>query len=217
MRISELSARSGVPVATIKFYVRENLLPGGEKTSVTQTRYGPAQLARLRLIRSLIEVGGLSIARVRNVLTAIDDESLPVGYAIGAAARALPTSDRTEPGGAETPGERIITDLVVGRGWRVSPDNAGRALAARVIDDYLDLDRSDLIGHLAVYAEAIERVADADVQSVVEAGDRSAMAETVVVGTVLGDALLAGLRRMAHEDAAARRFPLAETDRGTRS
>lgn len=205
MRISELSAQSGVPVATIKFYARESLLPGGEKTSANQTNYGPAQLARLRLIRALVEVGGLSIANVRNVLTAIDDESLPVADAIAAAACALPTTER-DASADPTPGEMAIDKLIADRGWMVPLESEGRSLAARVIDDYLDLERPDLIAHLDIYADAVERIADADIRSVADAGSRSAMAETVIVGTVLGDALLAGLRRMAHADAAYRRF-----------
>jgi DNA-binding transcriptional MerR regulator len=208
MRISELSAQSGVPVATIKFYSRENLLPGGEKTSVNQTNYGPAQLARLRLVRALVEVGGLSIANVRSVLTAIDDESLPVADAISAAACALPTTDRGDSDAVATPGEVTIDKLIADRGWMVLPEAEGRNLAARVIDDYLELGRPDLIANLEVYADAVEQIADADIRSVADAGSRSAMAETVIVGTVLGDALLAGLRRMAHSDAAYRRFHL---------
>jgi DNA-binding transcriptional MerR regulator len=208
MRISELSAQSGVPVATIKFYARENLLPGGEKTSVNQTNYGPAQLARLRLVRALVEVGGLSIANVRSVLTAIDDESLPVADAISAAACALPTTDRGDSDAVATPGEVTIDKLIADRGWMVLPEAEGRNLAARVIDDYLELGRPDLIANLEVYADAVEQIADADIRSVADAGSRSAMAETVIVGTVLGDALLAGLRRMAHSDAAYRRFHL---------
>ena len=39
MRISELSARTGVPVATIKYYLREGLLPEGERTAPTQATY----------------------------------------------------------------------------------------------------------------------------------------------------------------------------------
>jgi DNA-binding transcriptional MerR regulator len=206
MRISELSAHSGVPVATIKFYVRENLLPGGEKTSANQTNYGETQLSRLRLIRALAEVGGLSIANVRNVLAAIDDESRPVADAIAAAACALPTTDRGGPDAVASAGEIAIDKLIADRGWVVLPDAEGRNLAARVIDDYLELGRPDLVAHLDVYADAAQQVAEVDIRSVADAGSRSAMAETVIVGTVLGDALLAGLRRMAHSDAAYRRF-----------
>ncbi|RAC11977.1 MerR family transcriptional regulator, partial [Burkholderia multivorans] len=54
MRISELSRRSDVPVATIKYYLREGLLPAGERTSATQAVYTDAHVNRLALIRALL-------------------------------------------------------------------------------------------------------------------------------------------------------------------
>jgi len=42
MRISQLSAESGVPIPTIKYYLREGLLPGGEATSPPGRRTGPS-------------------------------------------------------------------------------------------------------------------------------------------------------------------------------
>ena len=53
MRIAELSRDSGVPVPTIKYYVREGLLPPGELTSPNQAQYDASHLRRLRLIRAL--------------------------------------------------------------------------------------------------------------------------------------------------------------------
>ena len=38
MRISELSTASGVPVPTLKFYLREGLLPPGDAIAVNQAR-----------------------------------------------------------------------------------------------------------------------------------------------------------------------------------
>src|SRR5919107_5383899 len=72
MRISELARRTDVPVATIKFYLRERLLPEGTLTSATQAQYREDHVARLRLIRALTGPGGLSIAAVHRVLDAID-------------------------------------------------------------------------------------------------------------------------------------------------
>ena len=73
MRMAELSAESGVPVATIKYYLREGLLPPGERTSPNQARYDREHVRRLKLVRALLDVGGLSIARVREVLDGIDE------------------------------------------------------------------------------------------------------------------------------------------------
>ena len=42
----------------------------------------------------------------------------------------------------------------------------------------------------------------------VDAEGRDQKTETVVIGTVLGDSLLAGLRRMAHENFSRELFPV---------
>lgn len=211
MRISELSSRSGVPVASIKFYLREELLAPGVKTSETQSSYDDTHLARLRLIRAFLDVGGLSVASARAVLAAIDDESMPFGVAAGIASTALPATPAAPvvaDDAAAGRGRRDLAALIARRGWAVSPENAGYALAARVIDDYAALGRDDLLSSLDDYADAAERVARSDMQLVADAAGRSAGTETVVIGTVLGDALLAGLRRMAHESVARDVFPV---------
>ena len=67
---------------------------------------------------------------------------------------------------------------------------------------------SRLVATLPGYARAVEVVAEADLDCVtknLDSGPATA-AQTVVVGTVLGDALLAGLRRMAQESESHRRF-----------
>src|SRR6478752_6940457 len=85
MRMKELSEVSGVPVATIKFYQRERLLPAGERTHPNQSVYGDEHLRRIRLIRALIEVGGLSVAAA-----SVDDrdamvETAVIGMVVGEA------------------------------------------------------------------------------------------------------------------------------------
>lgn len=210
MKISELSNRSGVPVATVKFYLREGLLAAGEKSSQNQASYDATHLSRLRLIRAFIEVGGLSVASAKAVLAVMDDESIPFGVAAGVASYALPSGPVTVdvPDGEQSGrGDSDLADLMAERGWRVERANPGWALAARVIDDYAALGREDLLTALPAYADAAELIANADMQTVLHAGDRQRMTETVVVGTVLGDSLLAGLRRMAHSEASCVLFP----------
>ena len=67
MRISELSTRSGVPVATIKYYLREKLLPEGQRSSPTQAAYTETHVQRLGVIRALVDAG-VGIAGVRKVV-----------------------------------------------------------------------------------------------------------------------------------------------------
>ena len=72
MRISELSAATALPTCTIKYYLREGLLPAGHRSSRTTADYDATHMERLRLVRALIETGGLGLAAVRRVLTVID-------------------------------------------------------------------------------------------------------------------------------------------------
>ncbi len=90
MRISQLSAQTGVPVATIKFYLREKLLHDGVRTSPTQAQYDESHVARIRLIRALMGPGGLSVAAAYRVIKAIDEPPESVHQLIGVAANAVP-------------------------------------------------------------------------------------------------------------------------------
>ncbi|WP_166877431.1 MerR family transcriptional regulator [Salinibacterium sp. ZJ450] len=202
MRISELSRQSGVSPATIKYYAREHLLPEGDRTGYNQTEYGDDHVARLRLIRALIDTGGLSVADTHRVLAAIDDPQLPLDSTLGIAQQAIPK-------GATPPSDVALArvhEVMVERGWRVYPENPGIAQAASVLDGYAQIGRDDLGAAITRYAEAADLIADADLRLVADSGSRDRMAETVVVGTVLGDALIAGLRRIAQENASHNRF-----------
>jgi DNA-binding transcriptional MerR regulator len=204
MRIAELAAESGVSAASIKWYVSEGLLPAGERTGYNQTEYGDDHLTRLRLIRSLVEVGGLSVAAAKQVLLAADDPDHPFGNTLGIAQASLP-----QPASPPSPESRQrVADVARRQGWAVHDGNPGLVAAAAVLDRFRALGRDDLTAVLPAYARAAEVVAEADVDTIsktLDAGPATA-AQTVVVGTVLGDALFAGLRRMAQESESARRF-----------
>ncbi|MGV8969250.1 MAG: MerR family transcriptional regulator [Microbacteriaceae bacterium] len=210
--MSELSKRSGVAIPSIKFYVREGLVPPGVRSSPNQSIYDDSHVTRLRLIRALIDVGGLSIAAVADVLGVIDDTEMPIDWAFGKAQRAIPgihsvSGDGQTETHADGRGVREVDALIRRHGWQVSPSNPGRALAARVIDTYAAFGHEHLIGVLSATAQAAEILAAADLAAVVESGERTAMVETVVIGTVLGDSLMAGVRRLAQEHASHVAFP----------
>jgi len=88
MRVSELSERSGVPVHTIKYYVREGLLPAGERVAGRLSEYDEEHLRRLRLLRALREVGGVPVSRLQDVV-AVVDSTASVHTMMGATADAL--------------------------------------------------------------------------------------------------------------------------------
>ncbi|MER6995910.1 MerR family transcriptional regulator [Streptomyces sp. NPDC000410] len=207
MRIGELSRRTGVPVPTIKYYVREGLLPAGELSSPNQASYGPGHERRLRLIRALLEVGGLSLAAIGEVLSAVDDKEQPVHKLLGVVA------NRLVPGGAGEEDEETdlareeVARLIEARGWNTSASSpAGEALAG-ALAALARVGHADFASVLDVYADAAERVAAADLAYVGRRGAaREGMVESVVVGTVLGDAMLASLRRLAQTDASSRTY-----------
>ncbi|MFE9255849.1 MerR family transcriptional regulator [Streptomyces sp. NPDC006879] len=206
LRIGELSRTTGVPVPTIKFYVREGLLPAGELTSPNQARYGDAHLRRLRLIRALLEVGGLSLGSIRKVLEVVEDTGRPVHEMLGTTARTL---DHLYPDAVEDPhGEarRMVADLIERRGWHISPEHPAAVETAAAVASFTAVGHEDYLESLDDFAAASERIAEADLGYVARRVEREDLVERVVVGTVLGDALLAALRRMAQVDASARRY-----------
>jgi DNA-binding transcriptional MerR regulator len=207
VRISELSARTGVPVPTVKYYLREGLLPPGERTDVNQARYDEHHVDRLRLIRALVEVGGVSLDGVRSVLTALADPGFGVHDVLGIVQDAI-TPRSARPGTPEWAGARQEVAALVGDlGWDVRP-------GAPALDQLADLlvavrtvtgTATTAAEYFGLAARIAADLADAEVRSV-EGTDRETMARNLVAGTVLGGRALDALRRLAHEDASGRLF-----------
>lgn len=55
LKISGLAEAAGVPVATVRHYLREGLLPEGKKTSRNMAYYPPGLVERIKLIKQLQE------------------------------------------------------------------------------------------------------------------------------------------------------------------
>lgn len=215
MRISELSRSSGVPVATIKYYLREGLLPKGEATAATQARYDETHLRRLRLIRALVEVGEVPLAAIHKVLKAVDDPDLELHDMLGVAHYAISGADpaardRTDAAYAE---ERERADaLLRERSWRVERRAPDRDELATVLLRLRDLGMPmsrEALGYLAGVAEDL---AAHEVGWIDGNVPREILVEQTVARTVLFERALLALNRLALEDASARIFG-AETAR----
>ncbi|RIJ57616.1 MerR family transcriptional regulator, partial [Clavibacter phaseoli] len=89
MRITELAEATGVAPATVKYYVREGLLPAGTRVSDNRTDYDEEHARRVRLVRALIDVGRLPVARAREVLATLDDDARHVQDVFAVAQDAL--------------------------------------------------------------------------------------------------------------------------------
>lgn len=209
MQISELASRAGVPVATVKYYLREGLVPQGELTGATRARYGEEHLARLRLVRALLGPGGLSVATARAVLAAVDAPATSVHEALGAAHRALPGV------GPEWPPDLGEARAHLERwGWQVAEDSPALHAFAGALEALRAAGYPPPDARLDRYAEAARRIGEQDVAEV-PADSLVEAVRFVVVNTVLLEPAFLALRRLAQEDASCRRFPEEDPCRRT--
>ncbi|MET0296928.1 MAG: MerR family transcriptional regulator [Microbacterium sp.] len=199
MRISELSTRAGVPVATIKFYLREGLLHEGVRTSATQATYDDTHLQRLRIIRALIG-SGVSVAESGRVLAALDDPPAEAHRLLGMAhAAVLPNVDG-EIDTAEA--ERLVEGL----GWRPGMcDDAVLTGVARALQGLEQAGFAVPAEVMPVYLDSIRAIARAEIAGVPTESAEAAV-RYVVLGSVLVEPLLLALRRVAEQVASAERF-----------
>jgi DNA-binding transcriptional MerR regulator len=210
VRIGELSRRSGVSVPTIKYYLREGLLAAGELTSPNQAHYGPGHERRLRLIRALLDVGGLSLAAIGEVLEAMDDPEQPVHKVLGIATDGITPAGKGEAGPELEDAREEVAELLRRRDWQADEQCPAAESLAEVLAALRRTGHGGHIDLLDTYADAAEPIARADLDYVQGRVAREDLVESVVVGTVLGEAMFGALRRLAHIDASFRRFDSPE-------
>ena len=219
MRISELARQADVTIPTVKFYLRQGLLPDGEATAVTRAEYNEEHLSRVRLIRALVDVGGLSLTAVRALLATLDEHAGADAPASANASRpkkparaarldrkkvlaavqdALPPAP---PERQQTPNRALAA--VSALGWEVDPESVAlRQLeAALAALDLLGLPPN--IATLLAYGEAAEKAAQADVDSL-PAGSSAKVVRQLVLATAMYEPMLTALHRLAQQNALAK-------------
>ncbi|TDO67474.1 MerR-like DNA binding protein [Kribbella sp. VKM Ac-2571] len=207
MRIGELSKATDVPVPTIKYYLREGLLPAGELSSPNQASYGDTHVRRLRLIRALIELAQVPVATVKEILESLDSDTEPLHEQIGRAHRALtPTRRLSATDEARTAATTQVTDLIAARGWSVDPAAPALATLIDTVAALRTLGQDNLVAHLDTYAESVESFTRFEIEAVTTNPTRDQLAESVVIGTILGETLISSLRLLAQESISADRW-----------
>lgn len=193
MWISGLAAATEVPVPTLKYYLREGLLMPGEATSRTRATYDQRHIERVRLIRALLESGGVGIAGARRVIEALETKPDPCEF--------LGTAHRTVPLPIE-PIERSdeVMDLLAEEGWDIGEDChelAGAITAALEHARGAGLEVSlDVVRR---YLAAARMIGQVDIDVTMSATSPEEAMRTVVLGTVLIDPLILLLRRLAQK------------------
>ena len=192
MKISELSATTGVSVPTIKYYLREQLLPEGERSAPTQATYSELHVQRLRVIRALI-TSGVSIAEARRVLDALSNPPENPGDLLATAHAAVtpPADDSLDLTAAKS--------LVEGLGWSDGMcDEAVLSGVARALKGLEDGGFAVSGDVMAVYLKNVRQMADAEIAGVPTESAEAAV-RYVVLGSVLVEPLLLALRRVAQQ------------------
>lgn len=213
MRLAELSERSGLPTATIKYYLREGLLPAGRRVGATTAEYDEGHLRRLRLVRALIQVGGLPVAKVREVLGHVDDESLGRTIRLGAALWALPQGPEPDEEDEAAASARLEVDRLLELvGWSTARELGALSPVHRsLVVAVATLIR---LGHpwdaelMAPYAELMHQAAVRDLDFVETHPSETEKVETSVAAAVLFQPVLKALHRLAQEEESARRYGL---------
>jgi DNA-binding transcriptional MerR regulator len=206
MRISELAERSGVPIPTVKYYLREGILHPGEAVTARLTAYDESHLRRLELVRVLREVGQLSVSRLKDLVDAAESTA-PVHDMFAAAVRALaPTPP--PPGPAHDEARRRAEEMVAEAGWTsVRPSSVDLDNLTGAFETSLSLvGRMPSARTLAPYVEAVDRLARTELERLDPEQDRAQLLEQMVIGQVLLGHLLTILRRLAEEHYSAQRF-----------
>ena len=215
MRLAELSRRSGVSTATIKYYLREGLLPPGRQINTTTAEYDEEHLRRLKLVRAMIQVGRVPVATVREVLGHVDDDSLPRTIRLGAALWALPqVPEPDEDDEFVRAAHREVEALLDRLGW----ENAQRL--ATISPAYRSLVVSVAafrrLGYgwgaelMAPYAELMHRTAVLDLDNMETHPSEEERIEFAILGAIINEPILQSLHRLAQEEETARRYGFDE-------
>lgn len=207
MKLNQLAATSGVSTATIKFWIREQILPPGALRNQTTAVYDDVHVHRIRLIRTLRERFDRSIADIRHLTEMLDDESVPIVAVMDACQHiAAGLSAVDADGSAEHDAASGLLHLT---GW---PDVTSTARIA-LVDTLREVDEDGIhysADRLAAYAAALAGIADDDIAYTRESATdepeppRDEIARRVLVGARAQTRILLAMNNLAHASAAIR-------------
>jgi len=198
MRISALAAEAGLPLATVKFYLREGLLHPGVASSATQASYDESHVRRLRVIRALTGAVGLSVQQTRAILDLIDDPGADLYATLGRAVSALPPAVHEASGDDPYPRARAALEAL---GQVYDPRYAAVAQLESALEaaEAAGMPISD--DRLLEYGRRLREIAAFDLERMPR--EPHAAVEYTVLGTALYEPVILALRRLAHQDIAA--------------
>lgn len=192
LTMSQLSETTGVQPSTIKYYISLGIVPRGSLIASNRALYDDTHVQRIRLIRALVTVGGVRIARIQNIIAALEAESLT--HVLAAVQDA--DSDETE----ELPPQEETMALVRRRMGISSGSPLFHHPSIRRLAAAIDASRPALGGDFEEWFDGLvvasRQAAGADIDLVGRAATPVDAARYATVGIPLGDVILTHARRL---------------------
>jgi DNA-binding transcriptional MerR regulator len=203
MQLKELSDRAGVSAASIKYYLREGLLPAGEIVHATRAQYADQHVSRLRLIQALRKVVGLSIEQIRSLLW-LADGGAPRLQLLAAVQRTVLDLDAvsTDRGEIRTEAADAVVRM---RNWPDAPSDARNALNAH-LTQMESLGIPVPLELLDAYSKAVDDIGGLDISATTAPDDINQLILTAAVGMHLHSQLVLKLLALAQASHAIRRY-----------
>jgi DNA-binding transcriptional MerR regulator len=198
MLVSELAERADVPLATVKYYLREGLLAPGETTGPRRAEYDASHLRRLRILRALREVGGAPVSALQVIIDAVEDDSRPEHALVceisDALSPPLPVDGPDQVAGPQ------VNAAIDGVGWSgVRMDAAARLRLAELVqlvsEELLTVD-AEILGY---YAHLADQLCRTEIALIDKTKGRQGTLEDMVVGEAVFGDILTLFRRLGHE------------------
>lgn len=190
-------------MATVKYYLREGLLPPGVTTAPRRAEYDESHVRRLRILRLLREIGGAPVSALQAIIDAVDDASLPMHEVLCRISDALSpplTVDESDHAYGRDAGQ-MVDAVIASVGWSgVRPNASDRVRLAGLIqlvtdEELLTID-DEIISYYAHIADALCRT---EIALIDTSKDRAGVLEDMIAGEAAFGEVLALLRRMGHE------------------
>jgi DNA-binding transcriptional MerR regulator len=201
MRISELSARTGISIPTLKFYLRENLLRGGDLSAPNQADYSEAHVRRAILVRTLREIAGLSIAKIATIMNALD-HGQSVYEVMGSTVDSLGGQTLTALTPPQERSAEEIDRYLESLGLPTRPESLARHQLIAAFTSIKELlfpeIRAEFLFPYSRAAIDLSRMEQAATPGMFELEPEQAI-EKAILGLALFEPVLLAFRRLAHE------------------
>lgn len=203
MQLKELSGRTGVSPASIKFYLREGLLPAGRSVNATRAEYSEHHVSRLELIQALRHVVGLPLAKISSLLRMADGGAPRLELLAAVQRTVLGLDDvSTDHGDLRTPAGDAVVRF---RDWPDVPSDARNALNAHLaLMDNRGVPVTDEL--LDAYSQAVDSIAAVNISATTAPDDINQLIMTAAVGMHLHGQLVLKLLALAQASHAIRRY-----------